>query len=126
MCQTEVLPNPWAWKHLNTSECVCVFASSELLIPEYKKLRETRESQTEKETEIEREKAFLHCQAGTIAAWQMLQLHCLASLNPRGSIPPSSRSRLSWFIGVGWAEHGDLLTIISILYYTERFFIAFF
>ena len=54
MCQTEVLPNPWAWKHLNTSECVCVFASSELLIPEYKKLRETRERQTDRERNRDR------------------------------------------------------------------------
>ena len=33
-------------------------------------------------------KAFLHYQAGTIAAWQMLQLHCLACVKPRGVYSP--------------------------------------
>ena len=55
--------------------------------------------------------AFLHCQAGTVAAWHTLQFHCLACVKPRGFNPPSPRSWLSWFIGIGGSTHGEYISL---------------
>ena len=35
------------------------------------------------------------------------QIHCLASVKPRGYNPPSSHSQISWFTGEGGATHGE-------------------